>query len=105
MVKKGYRSPTRLRVVPLCGFRLLFNGKDKAGWRIRSGQPDYWRVEKGVLIGSGAGLSHLCTDRGDYKDFHLRVEGRIRQGDNSGIFFRAPFRGGWGTAYEAANRA
>jgi serine/threonine protein kinase len=87
---------TRQRVA---GFRALFNGKDKAGWRMRAGQPDNWRVEKGVLIGSGSGVSHLDSERGDFKDFHLRVYARINQDGNSGIFFREPVDGGRGMAY------
>ena len=82
-------------------FRRLFNGNDKTGWTLRPGQPDHWRVENGVLIGRGAGDSHLCSVRGDYKDFHLRVEARVSRRGNSGIFFRAPFKGSWDTAYEA----
>ena len=38
-----------------------------------------WRVENGVLIGSGPSVSHLYTDRGDYTDFHLLVEAWINQ--------------------------
>ena len=73
------------------GFVSLFNGKDLTSWRAHSSQPGNWRVEKGVLIGSGEGSdrSDLYTERGDFKDFHLRVEARINAGGKSGIYFRS----------------
>ena len=82
-------------------FRPQFNGRDKLGWKIHPSQPDRWRVENGVLIGSGIGFSHLYSERGDYRDFHLRVEVRINDGGNSGVFFRVPFGRGWARSYEA----
>ena len=72
-------------------FRPLFNGRDLNGWRTHPSQPGDWRVENGILIGTGPGSSHLYTDRGDYRDFHLRLEARVNDGGNSGVYFRAPF--------------
>jgi serine/threonine protein kinase/formylglycine-generating enzyme required for sulfatase activity len=70
----------------------LLNGKDLSGWKTHPKQPGNWRVEKGILIGSGPLVtSHLYTLRDDYKDFHLRLEARINEGGNSGVYFRAPF--------------
>jgi serine/threonine protein kinase/formylglycine-generating enzyme required for sulfatase activity len=79
------------------GFVPLFNGKDKAGWQTHPSQPGNWRVENGILIGSGSEKnqpyiserSHLYTERGDFKNFHLRVEARINDGGNSGLYFRS----------------
>jgi serine/threonine protein kinase/Flp pilus assembly protein TadD len=82
------------------GFRPLFNGKDLDGWKVFPGEPNNWRVERGGLIGSGP-LSYLFTERGDYRNYHLRVEARINDGGNSGLIFRAPFRNGYVVAYEA----
>jgi formylglycine-generating enzyme required for sulfatase activity len=79
----------------------LFNGKDLIGWKTHSSQPGNWRVENGILIGSGPATSHLYTERGDYQDFHLRVEARINDGGNSGVSFRAPF----GPRFPAKNPA
>jgi hypothetical protein len=73
------------------GFAPLFNGKDLTGWKTHPRQPGNWRVENGVLIGSSNGVSHLYTQREDYTDFHLRMESRINDGGNSGVYFRAPF--------------
>jgi hypothetical protein len=69
----------------------LFNGRDLSGWKTHPAQPGNWRVENGILIGSGPTHSHLYTKRGDYADFHLRLEMRINQGGNTGVYFRAPY--------------
>ncbi len=66
----------------------LFNGKDLTGWKTHPAQRDNWRVENGALVGSGPTTSYLYTERGDYGDFHLRVEARINHQGNSGIYFR-----------------
>jgi hypothetical protein len=63
------------------GFVPLFKGKDLNGWQSHYKQPSKWRVdERGILIGPGPALSHLYTERGDYKDFHLRMKARINEG-------------------------
>jgi hypothetical protein len=62
-------------------------------------------VEHGLLVGRGRiSPVHLFSDRGDYKDFHLRVEAKINAGGNSGVYFRAePALGpnGYPKGYEA----
>jgi formylglycine-generating enzyme required for sulfatase activity len=90
------------------GFVALFNGKDLTGWMTHPTQPGNWRVEDGVIIGSGPLASHLYTERGDYKDFHLRAEARINGGGDGGVCFRTSFgpflpaeRPMWPLGYEA----
>ena len=58
------------------------------GWKTHPDQPGNWRVEDGVLIGSDK-VSHLFTERGDYANFHLRVEAMINPKGDSGVFFRS----------------
>src|SRR5262249_6765402 len=41
------------------GFRPLFNGKDLSGWKTGPKSPGNWRVEEGVLIGSGPSAGYL----------------------------------------------
>jgi serine/threonine protein kinase len=99
-VKEGERQVLTATLKPLAAggpgapaqdFVPLFNGKDLKGWRTAPKQPGNWRVEHGVLIGSGREfVSYLYTDE-EYRDFHLRVEARINDGGNSGVCFRAPF--------------
>ncbi|HEV3142978.1 MAG TPA: SUMF1/EgtB/PvdO family nonheme iron enzyme, partial [Gemmataceae bacterium] len=74
------------------GFVPLFNGKDLTGWKKHLDQPGNWRVENGILIGSGPSrVSHLFSERSDYANFHLRAEAKINKAGNSGIYFRTPF--------------
>ena len=110
------------------GFVQLFNGKDLTGWRIhpkpsgnitevikvesdgkvtgfdgklKDGKTVHlWRVEDGVLIGSGP-ASHLFTERDDYADFVYRVEAMINDHGNSGQYFRTKFGPGFPLGYEA----
>jgi hypothetical protein len=72
------------------GWVQLFNGKDLTGWKTHPDQPGNWRVGDGVLIGSDK-ASHLFTERGDYANFHLRVEAMINPKGDSGVFFRSAF--------------
>jgi Domain of Unknown Function (DUF1080) len=80
------------------GFVPLFNGKDLTGWKTHPSQPGNLRVVNGILIGSdgvavgnGRNVSHLFTERDDYKDLHVRAESRINDHGNSGLCFRVPF--------------
>jgi serine/threonine protein kinase len=72
-------------------FVSLFDGKDLSGWKTHPSQPGQWRVFNSQIVGSGSPVSHLYTERGNYRDFHLRLEARINEEGNSGIYFRAPF--------------
>jgi len=73
------------------GFVSLFNGEDLSGWKTHPSQPGHWRIENGVLIGSGAQISHLYTERDDFKDFHLRVKARVNDRGSGGVCLRAPY--------------
>jgi hypothetical protein len=110
------------------GWVQLFNGKDLTGWKIHPRpSPDIaavipqekegkvvgyqgrlkdgtvvplWRVEDGLLIGSGP-ASHLFSERGDYRDFRYRVEAMVNDGGNSGQYFRTEFGPRFPKGYEA----
>ena len=111
------------------GWVQLFNGKDLTGWKthpnpnpgqikkiveVKNGDrvtgydgetPDgktvhLWRVENGYLIGSGP-HSHLFTEKGDYDNFHYRVEVKINDKGNSGQYFRTAFGPDFPKGYEA----
>ncbi len=82
------------------GWVPLFNGKDLTGWKTFPKGPGKWKVEDGVLIGSGP-ASHLFSERGDYENFHFRVEAKINDKGNSGQYFRTKFGGGFPAGYEA----
>ncbi len=78
------------------GFELIFDGKSTAGWRgyNKPAFPDSgWAVENGVLRCIGSGQGEAGGKGGDiiydkkYKDFHLKLEWKISEGGNSGIFY------------------
>ena len=79
----------------------LFNGKDLTGWKTHPSSPGQWKVEDGLLIGNGPKQNYLFSERGDYENFHFRVEAMINAAGNSGQFFRAPFGPGLPKGYEA----
>ncbi len=96
------------------GWFQLFNGKDLTGWKTHPNQPGNWRVEEGVLVGSGPQLaSHLFSERGDYENFHLQAKAKINFSGknkgayygNSGIYFRAKFAVGTGLSYPTGYEA
>src|SRR5579884_1156566 len=78
----------------------IFNGKDLDGWEVYPSGTGNWKVQDGVLIGTGP-ASHLFTKRDDYKNFRYRVEAMISDGGNSGQYFRAQFGPGFPKGYEA----
>ncbi len=65
------------------GFTPLFNGKDLAGWKEFPTGKGSWAVENGVLVAKGK-PSHLFTERGEFANFHLRMEVRVKGGTNGG---------------------
>lgn len=105
----------------------LFNGNDLTGWKmvpdpgngiadlhekkadgkvvafegtVKGKVMPLWRVEGGTLIGGGPS-THLFSERGDYTNFHYRVEAKINDKGNSGQYFRTKFEKGFPAGYEA----
>lgn len=85
------------------GWKLLFNGKDLAGWTSvgKDTPPDTgWVVDDGVLIvrrpEGGRGGGDIITGE-MYSDFDLTVDFRLTPVANSGIkyFFTRYEKGGW----------
>jgi hypothetical protein len=74
------------------GFIAIFNGKTLTGWE---GDPTYWRVENGLLVGevTPATLlrrnSFLIWRGGSVADFELKVVYRVSEKGNSGINYRS----------------
>jgi hypothetical protein len=91
------------------GFRALFNGRNLDGWKGLVASPParakmspselaaaqakadalmraHWKVADGVLVYDGKGDS-LCTV-GDYGDFEMLVDWKIKEGGDSGIYLR-----------------
>src|SRR5437660_12610053 len=74
------------------GFELIFDGKTLKGWE---GDPKYWRVENGALVGEITPETLLKQNSfiiwrgGSTKDFELKVEYRISANGNSGVNYRS----------------
>jgi hypothetical protein len=74
------------------GFVSIFNGHSLADWE---GDPTYWRVENGCLVGEVTPdtllkrNSFIIWSGGTTRDFELKLEYRISAGGNSGINYRS----------------
>jgi hypothetical protein len=74
------------------GYETIFDGKTLNGWE---GDPKYWRVENGVLVGEITPEtllkynSFIIWRGGVTKDFDFKVEYRITAAGNSGINYRS----------------
>ena len=64
------------------GFTPLFNGKDFTGWKVPAGDNGHWKVVDGVIdydAQSEARDDKNLWSAGEYGDFVLRLEWRIKQ--------------------------
>ena len=74
------------------GFVKIFDGKSLSGWE---GDPVYWRVENGNLVGEITPTTLLKTNSfiiwqgGRPADFELTLEVKITKAGNSGINYRS----------------
>jgi hypothetical protein len=82
------------------GYVSLFNGKDLTGFKTHPDDQAKWEVKDGVIVGSGK-VGHLYSERGDYENFHYRVEAKVNDKGNSGQYFRTQFGKGFPKGYEA----
>src|SRR4051812_9334059 len=82
------------------GWGELFNGKDLTGWETDPEGLGKWKVEDGAIVGTG-NASHLFTEKGDYRNFHFRMEVMINDKGNSGQYFRTQFGPGFPIGWEA----
>lgn len=74
------------------GFVQIFDGKTLDDWK---GDPTYWRVENGNLVGEVTPSTLLKSNTfivwqgGQPEDFELKLEFRIAESGNSGINYRS----------------
>ncbi len=74
------------------GFVSIFDGKTLNGWK---GDPTYWRVEDGNLVGEITPTTLLKTNsfiiyqNGRPADFELKLDFKITKAGNSGINYRS----------------
>ena len=74
------------------GFQPIFNGMTLSGWE---GNPTYWRVENGVLVGEIVPSTVIKSNTfivwqgGTPGDFELKLDYRITEAGNSGVNYRS----------------
>jgi hypothetical protein len=74
------------------GFQTIFDGKTLTGWE---GDPKYWRVEAGALVGEITAETVIKSNTfiiwrgGRPRDFDLKLDYRITPDGNSGINYRS----------------
>ena len=85
------RTPAPLVLDDHAGFAAIFDGASLKGW---DGDPAFWRVEQGVIVGESTRDRRLTQNTfliwrgGEPDDFDLKCEYRITA-TNSGIQFRS----------------
>lgn len=78
----------------------LFDGATLDGWKAVGSPETKWEVVDGAIVGSGE-PSMLVSTTGPYKNFRYRVEMKINDGGNSGLYFRTAAEPGFLDGYEA----
>ncbi len=94
MNKKGNKQVTEvvMTMSDQDGFVPIFDGKTLNNWQ---GDPTYWRVENGNLVGEVTPTTLLKNNTfiiwqgGQPSDFELKLEFRIAEAGNSGINYRS----------------
>lgn len=68
------------------GWKLLFDGKTFNGWRNYNakGVKDGWKIEDGTMKHTKGGKDLMTEEQ--YENFELKLEWKIAEGANSGIF-------------------
>jgi hypothetical protein len=82
----------------------LFDGKSLEGWTVldldaKNKGKSQWVVKNGLIEGSGL-QSMLFSPKGHYKNFRYRVELKINDHGNSGMYVRTPKEGTFTKGYE-----
>lgn len=81
--------PNRTTVAEVSlGWELIFDGETLEGWELfgKPGDTSGWTVSDGAITRTGGGGDLVTVD--DYEDFELRLQWRIEERGNSGIFYR-----------------
>lgn len=74
------------------GFEAIFDGKTLTNW---DGEPDFWRVADGTIIGETTPErvlklnTFLIWRGGTVRDFELKLEYRLTEAANSGVQYRS----------------
>jgi hypothetical protein len=77
-----FAVPVFAQAPPPPGFVALFNGQDFAGWKVPEGDNGHWKIVDGVIdydAQSEAPGDKNLWSAGEYGDFVLRLEWRIKE--------------------------
>ena len=89
-VPGGGQFEFRNIVVTELAHRSLFNGRDLAGWEGAGKDAALcWKTEDGTLLCTGKRGPWLRS-KGEYADFNLRLDYKIKPEGNSGVYVRVP---------------
>jgi hypothetical protein len=78
------------------GWKLLFDGETSQGWRSVNKEtfPEGWEIVDGTLHCIGSGRGEAGSEKGgdilydqQFSNFHLKIDWKIGEGGNSGIFY------------------
>ncbi len=72
------------------GWMLIFDGVSMEGWRgyNREDLPGGWQAEDGTLTRAARG-GDIIYGAKQFVDFDLRIDWKVQEGGNSGVFYRA----------------
>lgn len=91
LVAQGPRAIQPLAIDDRTGFTSMFDGTSLAGWE---GDPAFWRVEGGLLVGESTAEKPLPANtfiiytKSQPADFELKIDFRITAG-NTGVQYRS----------------
>jgi len=84
------------------GWQLLFDGQSMDQWRCyKMDKVQGWAIEDGAMVALGLpdGQGGDIVSREVYKDFELKIEWKVAQNSNSGIFFHVVEGDDYSTVY------
>ena len=76
------------------GWKLLFDGKSMDQWKNfkKDSVSPKWQIKEGAMVLTGKGGGDIMTKK-SYKNFDFKMEWKICEGGNSGIFILADEKG------------
>jgi hypothetical protein len=94
-VASGYGASVAIRDLRILelDYRVLFNGQDLADWEgATADAATCWDVQDGLLVCTGEKGTWLRSKE-QFGDFNLRLEYRLQEAGNSGVYVRVPADG------------
>ena len=92
-VAAGKTEKTAVKLEPASkeNWTSLFDGKSLRGWTAFKGDTSGWTIQNGILTRK-ADFGTLFSERGDYRNFRLRIETLLGPNSDGGQALRATFQ-------------